>query len=527
MNRQADLIVHNARIYSVDEGLTIHEAMAIKDGLILAIGSDKAILDQYQVTEIIDCKGKPLFPGFIDAHCHFYSYGITKIKKADLTGTGSFEEILDILLKHHVAHPSGWLEGRGWDQNDWELKSFPAKDRLDELFPNTPVILTRIDGHAVLVNSEAMKRAGITADTKIQGGEVKVKNGEPTGILIDNAINPVTACIPAADIQMQKEALLIAEKNCFALGLTSVVDAGLDIEVIEVIDSLHKDNLLKMRMNCWISPGKQNYDAFIREGIYRTDRLHVNGFKLYADGALGSRGACLLEPYSDDPGNSGLIMYDMDYYRNICDLAIQRGFQVSTHAIGDSAVRMVLNLYAEYLKGPNDRRWRIEHSQIVHPDDFQKYADYSIIPSIQATHATSDMYWADERVGSERLKGAYAYKQLLNTNGWLPNGTDFPIENINPIYTFYASVTRKDLQGYPEEGFQMENALSREETLQSMTIWAAKGNFEENEKGSLEPGKYADFVILDQDIMIIPEQKIPDTKVLMTFVGGEMVYSVE
>ncbi|MEA3478118.1 MAG: amidohydrolase family protein, partial [Bacteroidota bacterium] len=321
MNRQADLIVHNARIYTVNADMEVQQAMVISDGMIVELGTDKSILERFRAAETIDCLGKPLFPGLIDAHCHFYSYGITRIRKADLTGTGSFEEILDILLKHHVAHPSEWLEGRGWDQNDWELKEFPVKERLDELFPNTAVILTRIDGHAVLVNSEAMKRAGITADTKIQGGEVKVKNGEPTGILIDNAINPVTACIPAADIQMQKEALLIAEKNCFALGLTSVVDAGLDIEVIKVIDSLHKDNLLKMRMNCWISPGKQNYDAFIREGIYRTDRLHVNGFKLYADGALGSRGACLLEPYSDDPGNSGLIMYDMDYYRNICDLA--------------------------------------------------------------------------------------------------------------------------------------------------------------------------------------------------------------
>jgi len=524
MNRKADLIVHNAVIYSVDEEMSIHEAMVIKDGLILDIGSNKSILDQYQATEIIDCQGKSLFPGLIDAHCHFYSYGITEIKRADLTGTSSFEEILDILLKHYEAYPAEWLEGRGWDQNDWEVKDFPNKEKLDELFPNTPVILTRIDGHAALVNSEAMNRAGITAKTMIQGGEVKLIAGEPSGILIDNAIDSVSDCIPDPDVEMQKEALLIAEKNCFAVGLTSVVDAGLDVETIHIIDSLFKDDVLKMRMNIWISPNKENYDSFIAQGPYKTDRLHVNGFKLYADGALGSRGACMLEPYSDDPGNKGLVMHKPDFYDNVCSKAIKYGYQVNTHAIGDSGVRMVLDLYAKYLKGPNDLRWRIEHSQIVHPDDFQKYADYSIIPSIQATHATSDMYWADERVGADRIKGAYAFKQLLQTNGWLPNGTDFPVENINPMYTFYASVARQDLKGYPEGGFQKENALSREETLKSMTIWAAKGSFEEYEKGSLEQGKYADFVVLDQDIMKINESEIPETKVLMTFVGGEMVY---
>jgi len=525
MNRQADLIVHHAIIYSVDEELTMHEAMAIKDGLILAIGSDKDILSQYNAAETIDCQGQPLFPGFIDAHCHFYSYGLGKITRADLMGTKSFDEILEIIKKHNKVHPSEWLEGRGWDQNDWEIKEFPSKDKLDELFPNTPVILTRIDGHAALVNSEAMKRAGINAETKIQGGEVKLFEGEPTGILIDNVIDSVTECIPDPDVPMQLAALQLAEKNCFSVGLTSVVDAGHDIERIKVIDSLVKDNALKMRMNIWITPNKDNYHEFISQGPYKSDRFHVNGFKLFADGALGSRGACMLEPYSDDPGNSGLIMSDLDYYRNVCQKAIDHGYQVNTHAIGDSAIRMILNIYAEYLKGPNDLRWRIEHSQIVHPDDFQKYADYSVIPSIQATHATSDMYWADERVGADRIKGAYAYKQLLETNGWLPNGTDFPVEQINPMYTFYASVSRKDLQGYPTGGFQMENALSREETLKSMTIWAAKGSFEEYEKGSLEPGKYADFVILDQDIMKIREREIPSTKVVMTFVGGELVYS--
>ena len=525
MNREADIIVHNARIYSVDDDFNIHQAMAVKDGLILAIGSEREILGNYHSKDTIDCQGKAIFPGFYDAHCHFYSYGLGKIRRADLVGTKSFEEILQVMEKHHAEHPNSWIEGRGWDHNDWEVKEFPTRDKLDELFPNTPVILTRIDGHAALVNSVALEKAGITADTRIQGGDIILANGKPTGILIDNAIDSVTSLVPGPDVQMQLNALQIAQNDCFAVGLTSIADAGLDIETIKTIDSLFKEGDLKMRMNIWISPNKNNYDDFISRGTYRTERLHVNALKLYADGALGSRGACMIEPYSDDPDNHGLIMYDETYYRDVCEKAIEHGFQVNTHAIGDSGVRMVLDLYADYLKGPNDLRWRIEHSQIVHPDDFRRFTAYSVIPSIQATHATSDMYWADERIGDERLKGAYAYRQLLEANGWLPNGTDFPVEHINPIYTFYASVVRKDLEGYPEEGFQMENALSREEALRSMTIWAAKGSFEEIEKGSLEPGKFADFVVLDNDIMSIPEDEIPETTVLMTFLDGEMVFN--
>nr|NQU89354.1 amidohydrolase [Bacteroidota bacterium] len=402
---------------------------------------------------------------------------------------------------------------------------FPTKERLDELFPDNPVMLTRIDGHAALVNSKAFEIAGIDAATKVNGGSVVLKNGEPTGVLIDNAIDLVSVKIPDPDVSQIAEALISAQKNCFAVGLTGVHDAGLGKNIIDMIDSLQQSGQLKMPMYVMLSPTRENFVAFVEKGPLKTEKLNIRSIKLYADGALGSRGAKLLEDYSDDPGNSGLVLQTPDSIWDICKTAYEKGFQVNTHAIGDSANRMMLQLYGEVLKGENDKRWRIEHVQIIAPEDFDLFSKYSIVPSSQPTHATSDMYWAEDRVGPKRIKGAYAYKKLLDQTGWIPLGTDFPIESINPLYTFYAAVVRKDLNGWPEDGFQMEDALSREEALKGMTIWAARAAFEENEKGSLEPGKSANFVVFEEDIMEIPEKDIPETKVLKTFIGGELVYS--
>ena len=526
MKRHVDIIVHNAVIYTVDSIFSIDEAMAINDGRFVETGDNEKILSKYDADMVIDGKGLPVYPGFIDAHCHYYSYGLGLLKRADLSGTGSFDEVLDIIQEHRKKQKGEWLEGRGWDQNDWEVKEFPAKERLDQLFPDIPVVLTRVDGHAVLVNSEALKRAGITSETQIQGGKIVTENGKPTGLLIDNAINLIRDIIPEIDRKKQVSALLQAEKNCFSVGLTGIVDACSEKDIIELIDSLQQEGMLNLRINCMMDSTKENFETFFESGIYQTDRLKVNAVKLFADGALGSRGACLLEPYNDDPGNYGIMIYEQDYYRNICEKAYEKGFQVNTHAIGDSAIRMILEIYGEILKGKNDRRWRIEHAQVVAPEDFEKFGKYSVIPSVQATHATSDMYWAGERLGNERVKNAYAYKKLLDQNGWLPNGTDFPVEQINPVFTFYSSVARKDPDGFPEGGFQIENALNREETLRSMTIWAAKGSFDENERGSIEPGKYADFVILDRDMITVPEEEIPRARVLNTFLGGEEVYNL-
>ncbi len=521
---KADLIIKNAKIYTIDSTFSKAEAMAVKNGKILAIGDESEILNHFKSEVVLDLEGKPVFPGFIDAHCHFYGYGLGLLQRADLTGTNSFDEVLDVLKKHHETFSSFWIEGRGWDQNDWEIKEFPDKEKLDILFPDNPVLLTRIDGHAAIANTKALQIAGIENNTRIEGGNIILKNGKPTGVLIDNAIDLVSKKNPKPDVQQISKALLAAQQKCFEVGLTGVHDAGLDANIIGIIDSLQKTGQLKMKIYAMLSPTKKNFSTYVAKGPYKTDKLNVRSIKLYADGALGSRGAKMLQDYSDDPGNTGLVLTSPDSIRNFCQKALENNYQVCTHAIGDSANRMMLTIYGEFLKGSNDKRWRIEHDQVVAEEDFDLFGKFSIVPSVQPTHATSDMYWAANRVGAERVKGAYAYKQLMVQNGWLPLGTDFPIENINPLFTFYAATERKDLKGFPEGGFQIENALNREDALKGMTIWAAKAAFEENEKGSLESGKKADFVVLEKDIMEIPGSEIPQTKILMTFIDGKMVF---
>lgn len=525
MDKKVNLIVYSTNIYTVDSNNTIAQAMAVRDGKIIAIGSNDDIFDNYTAEEVYNGLNKAVYPGFIDGHCHFYGYGMNLMRSVDLVGTGSYDDILDRLKKHDTAYNPEWIIGRGWDQNDWVDKSWPTREKLDAAFPDKPVVLTRIDGHAALANSAALEIAGITGKSVFEGGDVlKDKMGQATGVLIDKAGDYMEEFIPEPSREDKINALLAAQQNCFAVGLTSVADAGLRLDTIRLIDSLHKAGSLKMKIYAMLTPDTQVLEEFMLNGPMITDKLVVRSVKLYADGALGSRGALLSEPYSDESGNKGLMMKKPEFYRMVCGKALQNGFQVNTHTIGDAGARIMLDIYAEYLKDKNDKRWRIEHAQIIHPEDLDKFAQYSIIPSIQATHATSDMYWADERLGPERIKWAYAFKDLLNQNGWLINGTDFPIENINPLYTFYASVARKDLEGYPEDGFQMENAMSREEALKSMTIWAAMGSFEEDKKGSLEVGKDADFVILDKDIMKIDENEIPDVRVVRTYLNGEEVY---
>lgn len=521
---KVDLIVKNAKIYTLDNDFSVQEAFAVKDGKFIAIGSNKDICSKYEAAEVLDLNGKSVYPGFIDAHAHFFGYGLGIQTEAQLYETKSEQEILNILQSFQSEKQNPWIIGRGWDQNDWEKNEFPNKDGLDKLFPDTPVYLVRIDGHAAWVNSKALELAGITSTTQISGGEIVKQNGKPSGILIDNAMSLVRSLIPKSDKNAQIKALLAAQKNCFEVGLTGVTDAGLDLNQIKLIDSLQKSSMLKMRINAMISPTEENFNYFLEKGPYVTDYLSVRTIKLYADGALGSRGAALLKPYTDDLNNYGLMIKEENYYRDICKKALKYNYQVATHAIGDSANRVMLKIYAESLGGMNDKRWRIEHAQIINSADFDYFGNYSIVPSVQPTHATSDMYWADERVGDERIIGAYAFKQLLEQNQWIPLGTDFPIEKIDPVLTFYAAVIRKDINNYPTTGFQMENALSREEALKGMTIWAAKSAFEEKNKGSIEHGKYADFIVLNQDIMTCNQNEILNTLVELTSVGGAIVY---
>lgn len=518
-----DLLVHNANIYTVDSTFSKAEAFAVRDGKFIAVSTSKNILDTYASEQVVDANGKTIVPGLIDAHCHFYGLGLNQ-QVVDLVGTKSFDEVVRRILDFHEKNPEAEvIRGRGWDQNDWEVKEFPTSVQLDKLFANTPVVLERVDGHAYLVNQKALELAGITRDTKVEGGEiVRESSGHATGVLIDAPMAMVDAVMPKPDMNTSIKALKDAERICFDYGLTTVNDAGLNRSTIELIDSLQKAGELKMRVYAMVSNSKENLDHFLNKGILKTDRLNVRSVKVYGDGALGSRGAALKEPYSDKPGHFGAMVTPVAKIGELAMRIADSDYQMNTHAIGDSANVVILKAYKKALQGKNDRRWKIEHAQVVSPEDFDYFKD-GIIPSVQPTHATSDMYWAEDRLGPKRVKGAYAFKTLLDKAGMVALGTDFPVERVNPFLTFYAAVARKDLDNYPEGGFQMKDALSREETLKGMTIWAAYSNFEENEKGSIEAGKFADFVVLSDDIMTVSEEEIPNLKAEQVFLGGEKV----
>ena len=521
-----DLLVHNGRIYTIDSSFSVKEAMVIKDGKIVRTGSNQDLMDEFDAEDSLNAEGKFIYPGFIDAHAHFYNYGLD-LQTVKLDGTESWQECIEKINQYNGSHTpekGRWILGRGWDQNDWKVKEFPSRETLDSLFPDNPVLLTRVDGHAAIANDAALRISGIQPGQSVPGGLIETKNGKLTGILIDNAIELVESKVPLPSFNQVKESLLGAQKNCFEVGLTSITDCGLDYTEVNAIDSLQKMGELKMRLYVMLSDGAGNYSYLFSKGKIKTDRLHVRSFKLYGDGALGSRGACLLQPYADRADWFGFLLSPASHFDSVASVLYAKGFQMCTHAIGDSGNRVILNVYGNHLKGKNDLRWRIEHAQVVNQNDFDLFGRYSIIPSVQPTHTTSDMYWAEARVGKERIKGAYAFNDLRKQNGWIPLGTDFPVEDISPFKTFFAAVFRKDAKGWPEGGFQIENALSREDALRGMTIWAARANFEENEKGSLENGKFADFVILDKDLMQAPEAQILRTNVLYTYVNGEKVF---
>lgn len=521
--QNVDLIVYNGKIYTVNDKFEMAEAIAVKDGKIVSVGLTDDIRSQFKAKEEIDVKGKAVYPGFIDAHAHFYGYG-QSLQSADLRETQSWEEVLTRLSEFAKTHPDGWLIGRGWDQNDWTDKQFPNKEKLDLLFPGRPVLLERIDGHAAIVNQKALDEAGLSKSFALTGGDIVEKNGKLTGLLIDNAVGLVQNKIPLPDAKQTEKILLDAEKNCFAVGLTTIDDCGLDFETVDIIEKMQAKKSLKMRLYVMLSDTEKNYDYLFKRGAIKTDRLNVRAFKVYADGALGSRGACLLHPYNDMPNKRGFLLSETKHFEQVAKKINDHNFQMCTHAIGDSANRAILKIYNEVLGGKNDKRWRIEHAQVVAPEDFNAFGTANVIPSVQPTHATSDMYWAADRLGNERVKGAYAYKQLMDQNGWIPLGTDFPVEQINPMFTFFAATARKDAKDFPKGGYQMENALTPEQALRGMTIWAAKANFEEKEKGSIEVGKFADFIVLENDIMKATAEQILKNKVLKTYVNGEKVY---
>ena len=519
-SKDVDLIVHNAKIYTVNQNFEVATSFAVKNGKFFDVGGEE-IIHKYISKETLNMQGKVILPGLIDAHCHFYGLGINQ-QVIDLVGTNSFDEILKKLVENSKG--KSIVKGRGWDQNDWSNKEFPTKDKLDELFPKRPVVLERIDGHAYLVNQVVLDLAKINSKTKSQAGSILKKNGELTGVLIDGPMRLVDKILPQTSRTEQINALLDAQRICLKNGLTTIDDAGLSKNTLLLIDSLNKSKDLKIRIYGMISNDNESVNYFLNRGKLKTDHLNVRSVKVYGDGALGSRGATLKKPYSDDIHNYGKLITGPKEIVELAKKLAEADFQMNTHAIGDSTIKILIDAYNDVLIDKEDPRWRIEHSQIVDLSDLSGY-NSKILPSVQPTHATSDMYWAEDRIGNKRIKGAYPYKMLLEKSGVIGLGTDFPVEKVNPFHTFYAATSRKDLNGYPVGGFQYQNALSREETLRGMTIWAAYLNFEEKEKGSIEKNKFADFIVIDRDIMKVDLDETPNAHVKQTYISGELVYT--
>jgi len=521
-SQKVDLIVHNAIIYTANEKFSVESALIVDDGIFIDVGGEE-IMKNYSSQNIIDAQGLSIYPGFIDSHSHFHNLGYLK-NQLDLTSTKSLSDVIEAAKKHDSERKPDFIIGRGWDQNDWVNKSFPTNAELNKIFPDKPVILRRIDGHAYLVNDAALKLANITSSSKIEGGEFLKRRGRLTGVLIDNAMRLIDDIIPEPSIEESISALLAAQEASFENGLTTVSDAGISKKQIMLIDSLQKQGILDIRVYAMISNNEEDVDYFIENGIMKTPKLNVRSVKVYADGALGSRGASLINSYSDRKNHFGLMRTSIDSIQKLAFKLAGTKLQMNTHAIGDNANRIVLNAYKRALFDYRDPRWRIEHAQVIHPDDYDLF-NPKIIPSVQPTHATSDMYWLYDRVGKNRGEHSYAWADLYEKSGVIALGTDFPVEDISPIMTFYAATVRKDSDGFPEDGFQMENALGRGDALLGMTYFGAYANFEEKEKGSIEPGKFADFIILDTDLITDTDFRVKNSKVVATFLDGKLVFS--
>lgn len=518
--QDVDLIITNGDIYTVNSNFQKAEAFAINNGKFLAIGTSKEINKKYKSATKYNAAGKTIVPGFINSYCNFYTLGLS-MQKVDLIGAKSFDEVLMLIINFNEERDIDFLFGSGWDKNNWDKKEFPTKEELDKNFPDIPVVLESLDKKTILVNQKALNLAKIDENTELDGLRFIKKQGRLTGIIIGDVKSLVNNMIPKENLKNSIQAIKDAEKYCLNVGFTTIDDSGLDQKIIGLIDSLHKEGILKLRIYAMVNATEENLSHFLENGIFKSERLNVRSFKLLADGALGARGALLKESYSDKEDYIGRLITNPDSIVLTAERIINSDFQMNTYAIGDSANAFILKTYANTIKGRTNRRWRIEHAQVVSNEDLDYFTE--IIPSIQPAHALSDLYSPKDRLGSKRIKNAFAYKKLLEVNGRIALGTDFSDKNLNPMHTFYAAVARKDLSGYPEDGFEIENSLSREETLKGMTIWAAYANFEEKEKGSIEAGKFADFLILDRDIMEVNIEDVPDTKVLKTYIDGELV----
>jgi hypothetical protein len=562
--RSADVLYVGARIYTVDKANTVVEGIAIRGDRIVAVGSSADMVKEFRAKRVIDLTGKTVVPGLIDAHVHLLSLGVTRLT-LDLVGTKSEDQIA-ALVRQRVAtsEPGQWIRGRGWDQNEWKSRQFPSRDLLDRVAPNNPVYLIRVDGHAAWVNKMALEIAGVTRETRDpEGGRfMRDAQGNPTGVLIDNAMEIVGRFLPPPSDKEMEAAIDRAVQECLSYGLTCVHDMGVEERGVETYKRLIDEGRFPFRVCAALAaPGEtwERYSGPDSSGAkkgplngYGQDKLWVRAIKLYIDGALGSRGAALTEPYSDDPNNRGLTVMSEADLRKAVDEALANGFQVCTHAIGDRGNNIVLNVYEAALQAhaAKDPRLRIEHAQVLAPNDIPRFHKLGVIPSMQPTHCTADMYWAEARLGPTRVRGAYAWRSLLNTGVIIPGGSDFPVEGPNPLFGIYAAITRQDRRGMPRnaedvrasfqlsaagvtdkaafaDGWYVSQKMTREEALRAFTSWAAFAGFQEDLLGSLEQGKLADFVVLSKDIMNIPPLEILKTTVERTILGGKEVYQRE
>ena len=528
----ADLVVTNGRIYTADGARPVVDAMAIRGGRVVFVGDRAGALALTGTnTRTLDLEGRTVIPGMTDAHAHVTGLG-QSLLNVDLVGTTSYEQVIAKVVARARNAPKGeWIVGRGWDQNDWGDTRWPTHEALSRAVPDHPVYLERVDGHAGLVNALALQKMGVTkATANPSGGSIeRDAQGNPAGVFVDNAQELIGRAIPAQTRAQVKNAIKLAITEMHRWGLTGVHDAGASAQVLELYEELGREGALQIRLYAMISDDAPTIEAWFRRGpqsgLY-DGMLWVRSVKLYQDGALGSRGAALLEPYSDNAATSGLLVSAPAHIKDVAMRALRAGFQVNTHAIGDRGNRLVLDSYEAALKAvpTADHRFRVEHAQILNYDDIPRFAQLGVIPSMQASHQTSDMYWAANRLGENRLRGAYAWRSLLESGVVIPNGSDFPVEYVDPLISFKSAVSRQDARGWPAGGWYPEQRMTRDEGLKSMTLWPAYAAFQENELGSLSAGKRADFVVLDQDIMRAPDAVLQDARVVSTWVGGRVVY---
>ncbi len=521
--QKVDLIIHNANIHVMDDAGSVHEAMAIRDGKVIEVGPERQILNKYRSDEDIDALGKDVYPGLTDAHGHLLMYANQKLG-VDLTGAKSMDEVIYRCEKYFAKSSNKFIIGGGWDQSLWGNDSMPNNKKLSEVFKNIPVCLYRVDGHAALVNEYLFKKAKIQS-TIVDGGEVKMVNGVPTGLLLDNAMNFISKHVPAYPLSQVKNAISEIQEELFQYGITGTHEAGIDFKHIQLFKSMISSGKLKLELYAMLMNSPENRTFAIKNGPYRFRNLSIRSFKVFADGSLGSRGALLKKPYTDDHHSHGLLLTSVNEMKNIAQFCLKHGYQMNTHGIGDSANALILDIYKNAFNRNPDHRFRIEHSQVIDPADFAKFSEYAVFPSVQPTHATSDQRWAENRLGKNRLQGSYAYRTLLRQYGMLAIGTDFPVESTNPFFTIHAAVQRKNSTNQPLNGFLSQESLSLDEVIRGMTIWAAFSSFQENELGSLEKGKRANFVIFDKPLESNPS--FEQNYAWRTFIRGKMVFALD